>query len=889
MNPHFPIRTGTLKAYAILCLLVYFGCCLITIAHAAAPAGTVIKNQASASYRDSGGIVRYTTSNIVETLIQQVAALQLTQNQSRLVAAGNQVFLPHTITNTGNGTDTFSLSLANNASGDDFDLIGLAFYADENQDGQPDVYIPVTETPAIAIEGSWTFVVAGSVAPGTLAGQQATITIAAQSRFNNALSATNTDTVTVTDGAVVELTKNISANAGTSPGGPLTVTLNYRNTGSGDATQLTIIDALPFGMSYVAGSARWNETGTEVLTDSSASDTHGLSNTIRYCAYHSSCNTLPEASTDADTDSVNQVTGVIAGLPSGQGGRITFQVTVQSGMAAGSLYNTAEFEYTDGAGVSPRFTSNTVGFEVLHDTNVVVNGSVTDSTDGVAEPAVVSAVAQGMPVNFDNIVWNTGNGTDTFDVFVDKITAGFPVGSIYRILQADGMTPLMDSSGNGVPDTGPLAAGSFYSVVIQVIPPATAVGDNGGAGYEASTLAVSVTDSNRTNAMLNRLDTITTASIDITNVAQLGDVAAVGAGSGPEPEAVVTVSAAPGTVSVIELYINNTGLSAVSLDLAVTTDSSFAVMELPDEWTVSFRKEGEDDYTTSTGVLDAGESVVVYAEVTVPADAVDGDVSLYFRALSELTGAADIIHDVISVSMVELVLLEMDQSGQTEAGGSYLYSHTLTNTGNTAIDNIQLGVTDALGNEGWSSIIYEDSNGDNIPGSNDQVVSSIANLAVGEARRLFVKVFSPSGAPVLTVNQTILTASWNGGADSVAVTDMTTIAAMEIIIVKEQAPDFGCDGNIDGAYGVGSFAVEPGLNCVSYRLTATNAGQAVAYNVDVADATPAFTEYFGAASCSISGCTVSEPVPGGQGNIIASLAVLAAGAEFVLEFSVRVE
>ena len=107
--------------------------------------------------------------------------------------------------------------------------------------------------------------------------------------------------------------------------------------------------------------------------------------------------------------------------------------------------------------------------------------------------------------------------------------------------------------------------------------------------------------------------------------------------------------------------------------------------------------------------------------------------------------------------------------------------------------------------------------------------------------------------------------------------------------IKEQAPDFGCDGALDGSYGVGGFAVEPGNNCVSYRLTATNAGQATAFNVDVADATPEFTEYVGAAVCSDANCSVVEPEPGGQGNVVASLPSLAAGAAMVVEFSVRVE
>ena len=85
--------------------LAWLLCMLCVSAWAATPAGTIIKNQASASYRDSSGVVRTATSNLVETLIQQVASLELFQTQSRVAAAGQQVFFPHTLTNTGNGAD----------------------------------------------------------------------------------------------------------------------------------------------------------------------------------------------------------------------------------------------------------------------------------------------------------------------------------------------------------------------------------------------------------------------------------------------------------------------------------------------------------------------------------------------------------------------------------------------------------------------------------------------------------------------------------------------------------------------------------------------------------------------------------------------------------------
>ena len=80
---------------ALLCVLVFCG---LTAAFASTRAGTVINNQASASYRDTLGVRRIATSNVVETLIRQVAAFELSQDQRKPGSAGREVFFAHTLT-----------------------------------------------------------------------------------------------------------------------------------------------------------------------------------------------------------------------------------------------------------------------------------------------------------------------------------------------------------------------------------------------------------------------------------------------------------------------------------------------------------------------------------------------------------------------------------------------------------------------------------------------------------------------------------------------------------------------------------------------------------------------------------------------------------------------
>ena len=240
-----------------------------SIATAQTAAGTAIGNQASATYTDSSSVSRTATSNVVTTVVQQVASLQLTANGAKTASPGGPVFYPHTLINTGNGSDSFTLSLAPAQSGA-FTLTGTHIYLDANGDGIPDNFTDLTGTSVTVAAGAanaFKFVITGTVPAGAIAGQTNNFSVTATSVFDNTKSASNTDTTTVTANAVVNLNKVISSNSGASPSGPYTVTLTYTNSGNNTASTINIGDALPAGMTYVAGSGRWSVTGATALTD----------------------------------------------------------------------------------------------------------------------------------------------------------------------------------------------------------------------------------------------------------------------------------------------------------------------------------------------------------------------------------------------------------------------------------------------------------------------------------------------------------------------------------------------------------------------------------------------------------------------------------------------
>ncbi|PHR05656.1 MAG: hypothetical protein COB29_11485, partial [Sulfitobacter sp.] len=148
----------------------------VAVKAAAPAAGTVIKNQASASYRaclddDCSALAetQRVTSNLVETLIQAVPGIELVSAQSKPSLPGGVVYFPHTLTNTGNGRDRYQLCLGSI----DADIAAWSVFPDANGDGQPDSGAPLfTHTDA---DGCW-----DALTPDLLAGDSYGLVIEAE-------------------------------------------------------------------------------------------------------------------------------------------------------------------------------------------------------------------------------------------------------------------------------------------------------------------------------------------------------------------------------------------------------------------------------------------------------------------------------------------------------------------------------------------------------------------------------------------------------------------------------------------------------------------------------------------------------------------------------------
>ncbi len=858
-----------------------------TGAQAQTAAGTSIGNQASATYTDSSSVSRTATSNVVTTIVQQVASLTLTANGAKTASPGSAVFYPHTLTNTGNGSDSFTLTLAPAQSGA-FTLTGTHIYLDANGDGIPDNFTDLTGTNVTVAPGAanaFKFVITGTVPAGATAGQTNNFSVTTTSVFDNTKSASNTDITTATANAVINVNKTMSSNSGASPSGPYTVTLTYTNSGNSTATTVNVGDALPAGMTYVAGSGRWSVTGATVLTDATG-------------------DVQPAAGSPHIDYSVtsNTITAIVDQVAPGVSGQITFQVNIASGVAPGVLVNTATLSYNDGSGTTVNGTSNNYNFTVRQSASVTISdtGVAANDNDGTINGIdTINAAAQGSTVTFTDVVTNTGNGTDSFDITVPSNT--FPAGTVFTLYKSDGVTPLIDTTGNSIPDTGPLAAGASYTVIVKAALPAGSTGGPFNATVTATSTVSGALNAGANASMIDRLVAITASTVDVTNNAALGGPGVLGVGPGPEASPVVINATNPGTTTTFTLYVNNTSAANVadSYDLLASNTTTFGSSStLPAGWSVTFRASNGSDCTaanlgsviSNTGVVNGGTAKLVCAVISVPNNFAAGAQAVYFQAKSPTSGALDQIHDQVTVNTVHNVTLTPNGSNQIFPGGSVVYTHNLTNNGNVSepITFTNPITSDNLAS--WTSIFYQDTNTNGTLDAADQAVTTATTftLAPGQSVVMFVKVTAPAGAAVGAIDTTTVRAGYN--ATFATAQDSTTVIAGELRLLKEQALDANCDGAPDTGYvqsNITAGAV-PGA-CVLYRITATNAGTSNITSVVVSDATPAFTVYRNVPPASTTVGSIVAPANGTAGTISATVGTLTPTQSAVIIFAVKIQ
>jgi uncharacterized repeat protein (TIGR01451 family) len=278
-------------------------------------AGTTISNTATATYNDPGGNPQTTNSNTVDILVDELLDVTVVSADPGDVATNpgstNQV-LSFTVTNTGNGSEAFSLTPSGTLGGDQFDPSTTSVVLDSNGNGVYDagvdtVYTAGSNDPVLAPDASIRVFVLSTIPGGAADGDRglANLTAAAttgtgapgssfagqgQGGGDAVVGSTGADGVDdgayVIQNATVALTKSavVADPFGGSesvPGAIVTYTLVATVTGSASLSNLVIGDAIPANTTYQTGSITLQAGAITDATDADAGEFTGSAVNVR--------------------------------------------------------------------------------------------------------------------------------------------------------------------------------------------------------------------------------------------------------------------------------------------------------------------------------------------------------------------------------------------------------------------------------------------------------------------------------------------------------------------------------------------------------------------------------------------------------------------------------
>ena len=812
-----------------------------TGAHAAAPAaGTNISNIATASYVDGTSTTRTVTSNEVKTTVLQVGSFTLVQDRTTTANPNSTVALSHILTNTGNGTDEFTLSLAN-VSNDVFDFTNIAIYLDANKDGIPDNNTNLMGQKVSLNAGeSVGLVVVGTTASTATEGNSGQLELSATSKeavVNKTII--NTDSVKIVTGASFAVTKSASVSVVDTRSAAQAVTyqLNYVNKGNSTDT-LIIEDTLDSNLTFDPTRHQITVSGTILSTNSTAN------------AYY------------AWDTATKKLTITIKNVAANTNGIVKFAAEVKMGTAAGVVSNTAMFD-ADGPttnGSVPDQPTNRTDITVQSFYTGVINDSNTKTTAlGEDDVITIATASQGSQVRFGSgavndgsseviYVHNTGNVTDTFKVITTTGT-NLPPGAIVSLFKSDGVTPLTSSIGSEK-DTGPITAGGKYQIVAVVSLPAGFTGTTyNGNPIQVVLQTTASQNASATDTITLKISEVTALKVDLNNGGT--------GGIGPDNGNVVDIkSTQPGKSITFDLAIKNEGTQPDNYNLGISST-------LPNGWNVEFFAKNADGSCSATkltnsGTIQSGATVQYCAVVTPSASAVPTDSrDIVFTINSPATGLTDSLKDHLDIEAARKITFVADQTGQVAPGGSIIYKHTLTNNGNViegfASNTLPVEITQNPVNAGFVTSVYVDQDNDGVADPEELVTGSdltawlkstngADGLSPNETINILVKVEAPSNATAGQSNLSIIKIT-PGGANAptaVTVTDKTTVNIGQVRLEKTQALDADCSNGADGAFGTSSIEAKPGA-CIVYRIKATNEGNGAVTKVVITDVVPNYT------------------------------------------------
>ena len=237
----------------------------------AAPAGTLITNQASVSFHDNNANAFSALSNTVTVTVTSVYTVSVTAPPDAAGGSNTVVYYPYTVTNTGNDNNTFTLTAA---TGSGLPASWTAtIYLDDNGDGvhQAGETTVTGSTGVLAPNGTYKFFVGVTIPLNTANGVQDDTALnvngtgagSAATAQDNVVTTAQAPSVTVAK-AVRNVTTSGSfgATANAKPNEVLEYRLTVANGSPTQATQVVLTDAAKAYTTYIANSMWIGSNGT---------------------------------------------------------------------------------------------------------------------------------------------------------------------------------------------------------------------------------------------------------------------------------------------------------------------------------------------------------------------------------------------------------------------------------------------------------------------------------------------------------------------------------------------------------------------------------------------------------------------------------------------------
>lgn len=844
----------------------------------------VISNMATGEYKEEGStVVQTSRSNLVQTTIIPVYSFTLENNNNLQGTANQPIYFNHVLTNTSNGKDGYNLSTAvNNGS----ILSALAIYVDKDRNGVPDNDQAIT-TYALNAGESIALIVKALIGTAT-SGTSGSLLLTATSQ-QGLPAQSNTDTVTISDKAVLSIRKAFDKSI-VAINDEALVRLTYFNNGT-ESGEVDITDVLnTTELTYVSGSEVWN--GQVLNSASGPNDPTGINYYL-------------------DTDG-KTIRAKITNVPANAQGYIEFKVKVVK-TTPGQIPNFADLTYDHDKSASTTALatkSNTATLEIKPIYGVVINAEAILTGKDLDDRGIVTT---GSTVQFKNWVWNTGNVTDHFNLTLG--TSNFPAGTVLEFYREDGITPLFDSNGDGIADTGYINIGQSLAIVVKAIFPKDYI-DSGTTVFTVLPKAQSIGDATKTDTVTDQVKLTPNGrsrSVDLINQPEIVNN---GLGNGAVSNNGVawkTLNGENGKTVTFPLKVSHTGL-ATAYQFSADDDGVFTTLKLPVGITGVRYFETTDNCATtptkeisSTRILNNGETQSYCAVVSLDATAKSTITPIYFRAASsELPSpnaqyGYDTIHNAISITSKNSqgsITLDPDLRGQIAPGGTITYSHILKQWGS---QNLKTTDTLSVSNDqqGFITTLYYDVNDNGVLDPSDVLMTNLsvvptATLTDKKPIRIFAKVENSSYGTVGITNTSVI--SLKDSSDGYKVldtaTDITTITTSPVRLTKLQAKDDDCNGVEEGSFTTGVLPITKNADgsgqCVIYQLTVKNMGASDIKKFTFYDMTPeamVMSKLPVCADCSAG--SIVTPVVGQSGEIQGSVPAVKSGASHTLEFGVK--